>query len=318
MSLLLAPLSGKHVWAQSMSEVSAFLDGTLWQDWHQTPVAGDASARSYRRLTSPNGESVILMIAPPEAGEDLGPFFDIADHLAGIGLCPPSILKSDQAAGLAIIGDLGPRHFADWIAAGDADELTLYQAAADCIQKIGASPAPAGLKTMTPEVGADMVGLYSEWFAPSAEGSKIAIAMKAALERLAPHPYTLSLRDFHAENLIWRPEKDGTDRVGLLDFQDAFMAHPFYDLVSLLRDARRDVSDRTVDALTKDVDMAAFSTISVQRNLRILGIFARLVQRDKKPKYQPLIPRVINHLRRDLAHPDLHDLSELILPDLTI
>jgi aminoglycoside/choline kinase family phosphotransferase len=78
------------------------------------------------------------------------------------------------------------------------------------------------------------------------------------------------------------------------------------------------VSDRTVDALTKDVDMAAFSTISVQRNLRILGIFARLVQRDKKLKYQPLIPRVISHLKRDLAHPELCDLSELILPDLTL
>jgi N-acetylmuramate 1-kinase len=317
MSRLLALLIGKHVWAQSMSDVATFLDGTIWQDWHQTLVAGDASARSYRRLTSPDGESVILMIAPPEAGEDLAPFLQIADHLAGIGLCPPDILKCDEMAGLAIIGDLGPRHFADWIAAGDADELTLYQAAADCIQKIGASPAPAGLKTMTPEVGADMVGLYSEWFSPSADGSKITVAMTAALERLAPHTYTLSLRDFHAENLIWRPEKQGTDRVGLLDFQDAFLAHPLYDLVSLLRDARRDVSDRTVDALTKDIDMAAFSTIAVQRNLRILGIFARLVRRDKKPKYQPLIPRVIDHLRRDLAHPELRDLSELILPDLT-
>ena len=318
MSRLLALLIGKHVWAQSMSEVSAFLDGTIWQDWHQTPVAGDASARSYRRLTSPDGDSVILMIAPPRTGEDLAPFLRIADHLAGIGLCPPEILKCDEMAGLAIIDDLGPRHFADWIAAGDADELTLYQAAADCIQKIGASPAPAGLKTMTPEVGADMVGLYSEWFAPSADGLKIAVAMKAALERLVPHPYTLSLRDFHAENLIWRPDNQGTDRVGLLDFQDAFLAHPLYDLVSLLRDARRDVSDRTVEALTKDVDMAAFSTIAVQRNLRILGIFARLVRRDKKLKYQPLIPRVIDHLRRDLAHPDLRDLSDLILPDLTI
>ena len=317
MSRLLALLIGKHVWAQSMSEVSAFLDGTRWQNWHQTPVAGDASARSYRRLTSPDDETVILMIAPPEAGEDLAPFFQIADHLAGIGLCPPEILKCDEMAGLAIIDDLGPRHFADWIAAGDADEMTLYQAAADCIQKIGASPAPAGLKTMTPEVGADMVGLYSEWFAPSADGLKIAVAMKAALERLVPHAYTLSLRDFHAENLIWRPDNQGTDRVGLLDFQDAFLAHPLYDLVSLLRDARRDVSDRTVEALTKDIDMAAFSTIAVQRNLRILGIFARLVRRDKKLKYQPLIPRVIDHLRRDLAHPDLRDLSELILPDLT-
>ena len=318
MSRLLALLIGKHVWAQSMSEVSAFLDGTRWQNWHQTPVAGDASARSYRRLTSPDDETVILMIAPPEAGEDLAPFLRIATHLAGIGLCPPEILKCDEMAGLAIIDDLGPRHFADWIAAGDADEMTLYQAAADCIQKIGASPAPAGLKTMTPEVGADMVGLYAEWFAPSADGLKIAVAMKAALERLAPHAYTLSLRDFHAENLIWRPDNQGTDRVGLLDFQDAFLAHPLYDLVSLLRDARRDVSDRTVEALTKDVGLAAFSTIAVQRNLRILGIFARLVRRDKKLKYQPLIPRVIDHLRRDLAHPELRDLSELILPDLTI
>jgi hypothetical protein len=300
-----------------MSDVATFLNGTIWQDWRQTPVAGDASARSYRRLFSPDGESVILMIAPPEAGEDLAPFLRIATHLAGIGLCPPEILKCDETAGLAVIGDLGPRHFADWIAAGDGDELTLYQAAADCTQKISACPAPAGLKTMTPDVGADMVGLYSEWYAPSADGAKITVAMKAALERLTPHPFTLSLRDFHAENLIWRPEQEGTDRVGLLDFQDAFLAHPLYDLVSLLRDARRDVSDRTVDALTKDADMAAFSTIAVQRNLRILGIFARLVQRDKKLKYQPLIPRVISHLRRDLAHPDLRDLSELILPDLT-
>ena len=300
-----------------MSEISKFLDGTRWQEWRQTPVAGDASARSYRRLAGPDRESVILMIAPPEAGEDLGPFLHIAKNLSAIGLCPPSILKYDQTAGLAIIGDLGARHFADWIAAGDADELTLYRAAADCIETISASPAPAGLKTMTPEVGADMVGLYSEWFAPSADGSKIATAMKSALERLAPHQYTLSLRDFHAENLIWRPELKGTDRVGLLDFQDAFLAHPLYDLVSLLRDARRDVSDRTITELTNGIDMAAFSTIAVQRNLRILGIFARLVQRDKKLKYQPLIPRVISHLKRDLAHPELCDLSELILPDLT-
>ncbi len=299
-----------------MSEISGFLSGTTWESWKQLPIAGDASRRQYRRLTSPAGETAILMIAPPEAGEDLRPFLAIANRLRKIGLCPPEIYLSDTAIGLAVIEDLGPRHFADWLAKGDADEMTLYSAAVDCLRVLANDPAPTNIPVMTPREGAAMVNLYSEWFAPEASELAIERTMYQALATLPPAWPVMSLRDFHAENLIWRPDRSGTDRVGLLDFQDAFVAHPLYDLVSLLRDARRDVSPATVEALTDTVDKTAFATIAAQRNLRILGIFARLIRRDGKDKYAAFIPRVVRALRQDLTHPHLLDLSQLILPDL--
>ena len=132
----------------------------------------------------------------------------------------------------------------------------------------------------------------------------------------------LALRDFHAENLIWLPERDGAARVGLLDFQDAFAGHPAYDLVSLLEDARRDVAPEVREAMVthyiagSGTDAAAFrtafATSGAQRNLRILGVFARLSMHFGKPQYVALIPRVWAHLQADLADPALADLRDFL------
>jgi N-acetylmuramate 1-kinase len=148
--------------------------------------------------------------------------------------------------------------------------------------------------------------------------------MQEALTRLAPVADVLSLRDYHAENLIWRPDRTGLDRVGLLDFQDAFLAPAEYDLVSLLRDARRDVSDPVREALIADFAAAtgreaegvgaAVAALGVQRNLRILGIFSRLARRDGKARYLGLLPRVLTQLRADLAHDGLTELRSAVLP----
>ncbi|MBT8412558.1 MAG: phosphotransferase, partial [Octadecabacter sp.] len=132
----------------------------------------------------------------------------------------------------------------------------------------------------------------------------------------------LSLRDFHAENLLWRPERLGLARVGLLDFQDAFLAHPAYDLASLLRDARRDVSHALTDPMIAlfaqrrkipEQDLRhAFHILAVQRNLRIIGIFERLEKRDGKSGYRKLLPRVFGHLQTDLSSPSMAGLQPLI------
>jgi aminoglycoside/choline kinase family phosphotransferase len=129
----------------------------------------------------------------------------------------------------------------------------------------------------------------------------------------------LVLRDYHAENLLWLPERGGVKSVGLLDFQDALIGHPAYDLLSLLEDARRDTS-QSLQANMKHyfikqsgVDDTAFNadyaTLGAQRNLKIIGIFARLCIRDKKPHYVDMIPRVWAHLQRDLSHPKLAGLK---------
>ncbi|HNR78333.1 MAG TPA: phosphotransferase, partial [Parvularculaceae bacterium] len=143
-------------------------------------------------------------------------------------------------------------------------------------------------------------------------------AWRPILKKLTP-PSLMVLRDFHAENLLWLPDRDGFRRAGIIDFQDGLVGNPAYDLVSLLEDARRDVSPALANAMIEryaagaaaigDFDEGAFrrdyAILGAQRNAKILGIFARLINRDKKPRYQDFIPRVEAHFRGDLAHPDL-------------
>jgi aminoglycoside/choline kinase family phosphotransferase len=130
------------------------------------------------------------------------------------------------------------------------------------------------------------------------------------------------LRDYHAENLIWLPERAGHARVGMLDFQDMLIGHPAYDLVSLLEDARRDVSpDLRAAMLARylarsgaepEVFGYAAHALSAQRNLKIIGLFTRLCRRDGKPLYLGYLPRVWAHLTRDLAHPMLSPLRAFV------
>lgn len=306
-------------------EVAAWLDAAGYGAWCRTPLAGDASARRYERLTDATGQSIILMDAPPETIRSTGDFLRLAAHLARNGLAAPRILRSDPGVGLILLEDLGTTHFAAWLKDRPEDEVTLYSAATDALLRVQRLAVPEGLAQLNSRTGADMVQVAFDWLpnrADNATRSAICAKIGAAIDALSDRRRVLSLRDFHAENLIWRPDRSGTNRVGLLDFQDAFAAPPAYDLMSLLRDARRDVDHATASAM---INRFATSTgnqptavlrdvaiLSVQRNLRILGIFARLARRDGKRRYLDLMPRVWDHFRRDLAHPDLADLRQAL------
>jgi len=129
-------------------------------------------------------------------------------------------------------------------------------------------------------------------------------------------------RDFHAENMIWLPDRTGVQRVGLLDFQTAMLGHPAYDLVSMLQDVRRNVRPGTEMRMVNryiaatgqnDHDFrTAYALLGVQRNLRILGVFARLATEYGKPQYVDLIPAAWAHLMRGLEHPALVTVADLL------
>jgi aminoglycoside/choline kinase family phosphotransferase len=204
--------------------------------------------------------------------------------------------------------------------------MPLYVAAAGVLAVLHRAPPPTGLTRFTPEVMADLARLVFEWYAPGtppADAEELTDRLRDTLARTAPEPTVLSLRDFHAENLLWLPDRSDPARVGLLDFQDAVVAHPAYDLVSLLNDARRDVSDATRAAtirhfldLTGHAEapfLGAAAALSVQRNLRILGVFARLSGRDGKTGYLRFMPRVWRLLLRDLDHPALAEVRDVAL-----
>ncbi|MBP1805130.1 aminoglycoside phosphotransferase family protein [Rubellimicrobium aerolatum] len=304
----------------------AFLAGSPAAGWVRAPLAGDASGRRYERLTGPGGRTAILMDARSEPGS-LAPFLRIGAHLRALGLRAPEVLA--EGRGLLLLEDLGPHTMAAWLTGRPGESHLLYGSAIDLLARLQIAPPPGGLMALTPERAAGMIAPLWEHYAPMTDSRRMAdltFRLREALERHAPDATVLSLRDYHAENLIWRPDREGTDRegtdrLGLLDFQDAVLAPPEYDLASLLRDARRDtdpalraaMTRRFAEATGRDAARvaAAAAVLGVQRNLRILGIFARLAHERGKPAYLRLLPRVHAHLLDDLAHPALAPLADL-------
>lgn len=305
-----------------------FIANTTWQNSKRAPLAGDASLRRYERLfDAASGRRAILMDAPPEKGEDVRPFLKVAAYLRSNGLAAPEIYEADEENGFLILEDFGHDLFDVVCNATPQNERIIYAAAVDVLATLAQAPALAGAQDYHPKMR-DLALSCFKWYAEPIVGHDLSDARADCAEVLSSLIASLGagtvtiLRDFHAQNLLWLPDRQAPQNVGLLDFQDAMLGHPAYDLISLTTDARRDVSpdiqkmcvDRFVDQLSLDpVQFARDAAIcSVQRNLRILMIFARMSLHFKKPHYVDLIPRVWGYLMTDLAHPDLAALSQII------
>ena len=257
-------------------------------------------------------------------------FVACAGYLRGRGLSAPLVVTADTAAGLAVLEDLGDDLYAGLIAAG-ADETPFYDAAADVLAALHAETPPERLSAdgavwplqtydgLALETATD---LFLDWM-PRLDGAP-AFGVEAigewrdlwgpVLARAAGQATVFCHRDYHAENLIWLPGRQGVARVGLLDFQDALRAHPAWDFSMLLHDARRDVSPEREQAVLHrywaarpQVDRAAFladfHALGAINMVRILGLFTRLATRDGKPRYRALMPRLWRYLDRCLAGP---------------
>ncbi|MEM5477944.1 phosphotransferase [Pacificibacter sp. AS14] len=306
-----------------------FLSTSDWRDAKRTPLAGDASLRRYERLfNAATGRRAIVMDAPPEKGENVRPFLNVAAYLRTNGLAAPEIFEADEHNGFLVLEDFGHDLFDVVCGATPESEHTLYAAAVDALVVLAQAPALESLEDFHPKM-LDLALTSFRWYAEPASGIDLGYAHTACRETLAPLIASLgtgsvtSLRDFHAQNLLWLPDRPAPKNVGLLDFQDAVLGHPAYDLISLTTDARRDVSpevqkmcvDRFAQRMSLDPERFAreAAICSVQRNLRILMIFARMSLHFGKPHYIDLIPRVWGHLMNDLAHPDLAKVRQVII-----
>jgi len=344
--------------AERKGEIADFLRDAGWSAAAQSPLPGDASTRRYVRVAM-NGRKAMLMDQPqaaetpaapasatPEqrralgynaiarlAGADCSRFVATANYLRAAGLSAPEIYACDPKKGFALIEDLGEGLYADELAKG-GDEQALYQAAAEVLAKLHAGGAPSVLPPDMPLHAYDQtamlaeIDLLTEWFVPLALGRKATHAeteehrtlWREALAKTLKDPSVFVHRDYHAQNLIWLPSREGAARVGLIDFQDAVAGTKAYDLISLIEDARRAVTPEIAEATTRHylnamraqgtpLDEADFrgqmAVMAAQRNAKIAGIFARLNVRDGKPRYLSYLPRVWTYLNRDLSHPAL-------------
>jgi aminoglycoside/choline kinase family phosphotransferase len=302
-----------------------FLTAAGWQAADRRHLAGDASDRRYERLRL-GAATAVLMDNPPGGADDPAAFVAMAGHLRQLGLSAPEILAKDLGHGLLLLEDLGDDLFARLLATDPAREHELYAAATECLLHLQASPAPEGLPDLSATDWALAAAFALEWYAFAATGKRPDPAdfldlMTRAITEWADGPRVLILRDFHAENLLWLPGRDGLARVGLLDFQLGQLGQPGYDLVSLLQDARRDVAPETEAAMITrfaaatgvpaDTFVVQHAVLGAQRALRILGVFTRLCLKAGKPGYLRLLPRVWGQLQQNLAHPVLADLRQV-------
>jgi N-acetylmuramate 1-kinase len=319
--------------ADRTAEIAAFLARAGWAQAHRSHLAGDASDRRYERLRL-GAATAVLMDNAPGGADDPAAFSTMARHLRALGLSAPRILAEDLTLGLLLLEDLGDDLFARLLAADPSREAELYAVAVDGLVCLQSAPPPVPLPDLSAPDWAEATSVAPTWYAQGATGRAVDAAdlvgaLAKALRAEADGQRTLILRDFHAENLLWLPGRQGLARVGLLDFQLGQLGQPAYDLVSLLQDARRDVSPDTEAAMIRRFARATgaavgqfqaqYAVLGVQRALRILGIFARLCLVAGKPQYLPLIPRVWGHLQRNLAHPALAGLRAPVarLPDPT-
>lgn len=311
----------------------AFLSKTEWAGAPRRPLAGDASNRRYERLNHPQtGATAVLMDAPSAHGNAIAPFVKIANFLLELGLSAPQILAQDAANGFLLLEDLGDALYSRVLADTPSEQTTLYAAATDVLSHLHKATPPADLTRFSPAEMTQVACLPWDWYLTGIDAQNRAFQpqfveiFQPLLEQFAADDSILLQRDYHADNLLWLPERQGIARVGLLDFQDAMRGHRAYDLVSLLQDARRDVSAQIeaqmvaryigLNHLNAAEFERAYALLGVQRNLRIVGVFARLCLRDGKPQYLHFMPRVWALLLRDLDHPALTALKEFVLSTL--
>jgi N-acetylmuramate 1-kinase len=293
-----------------------FLASAGWGGAEVLPLAGDASFRRYFRIIK-GGRRAVLMDAPPPH-EDAQPFVNVATFLQSIDLRAPVILARDMKAGLLLIEDFGDNRMREVVDANLASEPEIYRGVVDVLIDLHRH-APPELPRHGLENWLDEVSLFTDWYCPQ-QGLDVDRAgfRQAWADALAPidtalTEWVMELRDYHAENVMLT-EGVGNARFGLLDFQDARIGHPAYDLVSMLQDARRDVSPAVEAAMLAHYKSEtgrdrtfddAYWALGAQRNTRILGVFVRLWKRDGKEHYRRFQTRMWGLLERDLTHPSL-------------
>lgn len=341
---------------QRSFEIRAFLDSAGWGDAWRTFLLGDASTRAYETVALAGASTRILMNAPRQPdgppirdgrpysqiarlAESVTPFVAVGRALKAAGFAAPEIFAADIDRGMLLIEHLGSGGFLDDAGNPVPDR---YRAAAELLADLHARPwnpvlpVVPGSEYTVPAYNDEAMAIETEllldWYMPYVRGAPadagernlFAGAWAAAFSRLRMAERSLVLRDYHSPNLIWRPDRKGRDRLGIIDFQDALIGPSAYDVASLAMDARvsisREFEAETVEAYRAARDAAgpfdaaafdeAYAIMAAQRNSKILGIFVRLNDRDGKPQYLRHLPRIRDYLGRALSHPALASVGD--------
>lgn len=276
-------------------------------------VAGDASFRRYFRVLA-DGQSRILMDAPPPEG--VKRFINIAGRLRQAGLHAPEIVHANRHDGYLLLEDLGNDLYRDMLDDGNVDEL--FPGLFEMLKVFARSVDTRELPVYSPGMLRFEMDLFPDWYLEHHKkdlprehfnaiwGGFCETVINSAMEQ----PQCFVHRDFHSCNLLEVSRND----IGIIDFQDAVIGPVSYDLISLIWDRYIDWPRSALENwieqfrlnLELDIDADLWlrycDLMGIQRNIKIVGIFARLHYRDGKKGYLEMIPRfygyIVDTLRR--------------------
>ncbi len=333
--------------------IREFLENSSFKNTIRSPLMGDASARSYELIQS-GSEELLLMNAPAltdgppikdgkpyskiaHLAENVTAFVAIDELIRSKQFCAPEIKAQDLQNGILLIEHFGNGSIIDETRTPIAER---YMAAVEFLASFHEcrfepninlnSGEPYTIPSYDEKAILIEVDLLLQWYAPSQSSTEINTTDAKSFENIwsnyaqlvQTHEQTLVMRDYHSPNILWRANETGTDRIGVIDFQDAVIGPAAYDVASLAQDARVDVSGELETQLLdhyiklrklKDSSFdeegfrISYAIMAAQRATKILGIFIRLNERDGKPAYLKHLPRIQEYLQRSLKHPALSE-----------
>ncbi len=292
-------------------------------------IKSDASFRKYYRLEN----NILAMDAAPEKGESVSKFSEIARILHSFNLSAPKIIDVNNKEGFILLEDFGDKVFSQHM--NKENKKNLYEKAIDVLIDIKIKSHQnksylSKLKTYNFEELYKESILFIEWFIEKKLGMQISNKKRDEFYQILQQAFlniksqndTLVLRDYHVDNLILKDHKEPLKQVGLIDFQDALLGSIFYDLASLLEDVRMPLNENEKEELIKyyinmtnenyDMVLREINFFSLQRNLKILGIFSRLSIRDRKEKYLKYFPATFNFIKSNLKSSLFFDMKKWI------
>ncbi len=287
----------------------------------------DASHRLYERIIKEDKSTLILMDAPPEK-ECAKSYLKVANFLTSNNFSAPLVYEQDTENGFLLLEDFGDNLYTKILSQPQKStelEEQMYEKAIDVLIELHKIPTKSlAFEAYDETKLIKEAKIFVQYYIEILNND---VVRKETLEEyivIFKHLLTLAdafskvvvLRDYHADNLMWLPDRQDIKKVGILDFQDAVIGSPLYDLVSLLEDARRDVSPELAEKMKnrylkafplipkKEFNMA-YAILALHRNLKIVGVFARLATLHKNNYYLTLLPRVWRHINNGVKHPML-------------
>ena len=294
----------------------------LVNNYQLYPLAQDASTRKYYRLNTAK-QNFIIMDSSLDL-KSLAAFIKVTSFLENHKFSVPHIFTQDLDNGFLLIEDLGDNSLNKILTHNPNKSTELYFLAIDNLIQIAQIKANITLPQHNETILLDGMKQFAEFYLNLKLAQKdFMLLCQNLLAQLNYKESYISLRDFHADNLMYLPDRKNFQKIGLLDYQDASLGFLSYDLLSLIQDARRYVTPKLQEKLlgyfldhmphiNQEKFMLEYHILSFQRNSRIIGLFNKFHKIDHNPAYLKYLDNVMRYLQNNLEHSPLKEMKNFL------